>query len=68
MYQYLCIYIYIYIHTHAFVYTYSHMIKVALLLTTCVWAFVMFPGDLWRHPPGLDVAQWPAHSAAEAIL
>ena len=46
----------------------TYMIKVAPLLTTCVWVFVVSEGDIWRHPPGLDVAQWPAHSAAKATL
>ena len=59
-----CIYIYVYMYICICIYIYmyisTYMIKVAPLLTTCVWVFVVSEGDIWRHPPGLDVAQWPA--------
>ena len=72
-YIYIYIYIHIYIYTYLYVYIYNmyistDMIKVAPLLTTCLWVLVVSEGDIWRHPPGLDVAQWWAHSAAKATL
>ena len=70
IYMYIYIYVHIYIYMCIYIYMYisTYMIKVAPLLTTCFWVFVVSEGDIWRHPPGLDVAQWPAHSAAKATL